>query len=183
MIEMIIYGRGGQGAQIAGQIIATALYNAGYQIQNFASYGGAIRGTMVSSFIRADHRPVRLRCDVENPNAIVFFDDSLLAPGLIATATGETVVLVNTGQQPDKLSLPGQNYLTIDALAIAFQEGLGRIVNTAMVGAIAGATNYLAPQTISRAVAEMSPAKKEQNVAACMAGYRLAKERRQAGGY
>lgn len=183
MIELCIYGRGGQGAQVAGQIIATALYQEGYEIQNFASYGGAIRGTLVSSYIRANTKPIRLRCDVEKPDVIVFFDASLIEPHLIAAATQETIVLVNTWQPSEHLSIDGCKIITVDALSIASSEGLGRIVNTAMVGAIGGATDYLGTETLSRVVAEISPIKKEQNVAACKEGYRQVSERRKAGEY
>ena len=47
-------------------------------MQSFASYGGARRGTPVSSFIRVDDRPIRVRCDIEQADAILCFDASLL---------------------------------------------------------------------------------------------------------
>ena len=59
MLQIIIQGRGGQGAQTAGNLLAKAFFAEGKQVQAFASYGGARRGTPVSSFIRVDDRPVR----------------------------------------------------------------------------------------------------------------------------
>ena len=58
MQQIIIQGRGGQGAQMAGNLLAAAFFAAGRQVQCFATYGGARRGTPVSSFIRVDDRPV-----------------------------------------------------------------------------------------------------------------------------
>ena len=65
MLQIIIQGRGGQGAQTAGNLLAMAFFAQGRQVQSFASYGGARRGTPVSSYIRIDERPIRVRCDIE----------------------------------------------------------------------------------------------------------------------
>ncbi len=180
MIGICIYGRGGQGAQVAGQIIATAFYRSKYRVQNFSSYGGAIRGGLVSSYIRADSKPIFLRCNIEKPDLIVFFDASLIEDRLIANIEPNTVVLVNTSKTVDSFSSYGLKPVMVDALGIAAEHGLGRIVNTAMVGAIAGATGWLETSTLSEVVRELSPVKKDQNVAACIDSYAWAYERRGA---
>ena len=86
MLQIIIQGRGGQGAQTAGSLLAMAFFAEGREVQSFASYGGARRGTPVSSFIRVDDRPIRVRCDIERADAILCFDASLLEGRLLATA-------------------------------------------------------------------------------------------------
>ncbi len=86
MLQIIIQGRGGQGAQTAGNLLAMAFFAAGRQVQAFSSYGGARRGTPVSSFIRVADRPIRVRCDIEQADAILCFDASLLEGRLLATA-------------------------------------------------------------------------------------------------
>ena len=78
VLQIIIQGRGGQGAQTAGNLLARAFHAQGRHIQGFASYGGARRGTPVTSYIRVDDRPVRVRCDIERADAILCFDASLL---------------------------------------------------------------------------------------------------------
>ena len=98
MLEIIIQGRGGQGAQTAGNLLAAAFFAAGRQVQSFASYGGARRGTPVSSFIRVDERPVRLRCDIERADAILCFDASLLEGRLLACADARTLIVVNSAR-------------------------------------------------------------------------------------
>ena len=64
MLEIRIHGRGGQGAQVACQILADAFFRSGRQVQAFAAYGGERRGAPVTAYLRADDRPIRLRCDV-----------------------------------------------------------------------------------------------------------------------
>ena len=100
MLEIIIQGRGGQGAQTAGNLLAMAYFAEGRQVQAFASYGGARRGTPVSSFLRVDDRPVRLRCDIERADAILCFDASLLQGALLAAAHSETLIVVNSARSP-----------------------------------------------------------------------------------
>jgi pyruvate ferredoxin oxidoreductase gamma subunit len=125
-----------------------------------------------------DEKPIRLRCNIENPDAIVCFDPSLLGSGhLLGTATQKTLVLINSSRGAEAFrSLGGFRVVTIDAMAIARRNQLGRIVNTTLVGALLGLMDYADVELLKKVVEETSPAKAERNVAACLEGYRLAKE-------
>jgi pyruvate ferredoxin oxidoreductase gamma subunit len=173
----MIQGRGGQGAQMAGQILATAFFHEGKYVQAYATYGGARRGAAVSSFIRVDDKPIRLRCDIEAPDAILCFDASLLSENLLKGATENTLILVNSSKSPDDFKSLG-NYLlyTIDGKAIAHNQGLGRIVNSALLGAFACLLRAPSIENISKVAEEMSPVKKEQNCNACQEGYEVIKK-------
>ncbi|MDE2614532.1 MAG: 2-oxoacid:acceptor oxidoreductase family protein [Burkholderiales bacterium] len=176
MLEIVIQGRGGQGAQTAGNLLAAAYFAAGNEVQCFASYGGARRGTPVSSFLRVDSRPVRLRCDIERADAILCFDASLLAPPLLACADADTLIVVNSSLAPADFARtqPGRHVLPVDALAIARRHGLGRIVNSALVGALARAVGSLPREVLHAAIAEGSPRLQQENVAACDEGWQHA---------
>src|SRR6266542_4757398 len=121
LLQIIIQGRGGQGAQTAGNLLAMAFFAEGRQVQAFASYGGARRGTPVSSFIRVDDRPVRLRCDIERADAILCFDASLLQGALLAAAHSGTVIVVNSARSVSdfRQSLPKHRVIPVDGLAIS----------------------------------------------------------------
>ena len=95
-LQIIIQGRGGQGAQLAGNVLAMAFFAEGREVQSFATYGGARRGTPVSSFIRVDDKPIRARCDIERADAILCFDASLLEARLLAAAGPQTLIVVNS---------------------------------------------------------------------------------------
>ncbi|RYY69616.1 MAG: hypothetical protein EOO24_50675, partial [Comamonadaceae bacterium] len=125
MLQIIIQGRGGQGAQTAGNLLAKAYFAEGRQVQAFASYGGARRGTPVSSFLRVDDRPVRLRCDIERADAILCFDASLLQGALLAAAHADTVIVVNSARSAAdfRQSLPGYRVIPVDGLAISRRQG------------------------------------------------------------
>ena len=178
MLQIIIQGRGGQGAQTAGQLLAMAFFAQGKQVQCFASYGGARRGTPVSSTLRVDERPVRLRCDVERADAILCFDASLLEGRLLATADAETLIVVNSAQPVEHYAqvLAGYRVIPVEGLAIARRHGLGRIVNSALLGALARALAAPPLEVMERTLVENAPKLHEQNIAACEEGFRRADE-------
>jgi pyruvate ferredoxin oxidoreductase gamma subunit len=170
MLEIVIQGRGGQGAQTAGNLLAMAYFAEGKQVQAFASYGGARRGTPVSSYLRVDDKPVRLRCDIECADAILCFDASLLEGRLLATAErGRTLVVVNSARDAAhwQQTLPGYRVLPVDALAISRRHGLDRIVNSALLGALAGAVNDPPLAVLAQVLQEHTPKLRDENVAAC----------------
>ena len=173
MLQIIIQGRGGQGAQTAGTLLATAFFAEGRQIQAFSSYGGARRGTPVNSYIRVDDRPVRLRCDIEQADAILCFDASLLEGKLLAAARPDTAIVVNSAQSVADFarSLPGYRVIPVDGLAVAREHGLGRIVNSALLGALACALGAPALDVLTQVISDEAPKLRDENIAACRAGY------------
>jgi pyruvate ferredoxin oxidoreductase gamma subunit len=174
VLQIIIQGRGGQGAQTAGNLLATAFFADGLQVQSFASYGGARRGTPVNSYIRVDERPIRLRCDIERADAILCFDASLLEGRLLAAAGPETVIVVNSSRLPSDYveRLPGYRVVPVDGLAISRRHGLGRIVNSALLGGLARAVGAPALPVLLRALVDEAPKLHDENVAACEEGFR-----------
>jgi pyruvate ferredoxin oxidoreductase gamma subunit len=176
LLQIIIQGRGGQGAQTAGSLLAMAFFAEGRQVQSFASYGGARRGTPVSSFIRVDDKPIRVRCDIEQADAILCFDASLLAGPLLATARADTLIVVNSSRTPEEFAenLPGFRVVPIDGVSISRRHGLGRIVNSALLGAFARAIETPRLEVLTRTLIAEAPKLHDENIAACEDGYRWA---------
>jgi pyruvate ferredoxin oxidoreductase gamma subunit len=178
MLEIIIQGRGGQGAQTAGNLLAQAFFKEGKHVQCFASYGGARRGTPVNSTIRVGDRPIRLRCDIERANAILCFDISLLDARLLLRADRDTLIVVNSAGSQGYLSSPGDHRIfRVDAVAIAQENNLGRIVNSALLGAFCCLLGSPAADTMTATILEAAPVKQDENVAACRAGFETAMRR------
>lgn len=175
MLEIIIQGRGGQGAQTAGNVLARAYFEEGQQVQGFATYGGARRGTPVNSMIRIDDKPIRLRCDIERADAILCFDRSLLDGRLLHWADRETLIVVNSaGLREDFSSLGDYRIYPIDGVAISQEHELGRIVNSALLGAFCCLLGSPAIDTMSATIIEAAPVRQKENVAACRAGFEVA---------
>jgi len=172
MLEIIVEGRGGQGAQTAGTLLAKSFFAEGRYVQTFATYGGARRGTPVFSFIRVDDSPIRQRCNIERPQAILCFDDSLLNAQLLAYTTPETLLVINSSEPPEAFAGQAKcRVLPIDAIAIAQRNGMGRIVNSALLGALAATLDTPAIDTLAATLHESAPVKKDENVRACREGY------------
>jgi pyruvate ferredoxin oxidoreductase gamma subunit len=62
--------------------------------------------------------------------------------------------------------------IPVDGLAISRRQGLGRIVNSALLGALARAVGDPALPVLERMLLEESPKLRAENVAACTEGYR-----------
>ena len=178
----MIQGRGGQGAQTAGNLLAMAFFAAGRQVQAFSSYGGARRGTPVNSFLRVADRPIRVRCDIEQADAILCFDASLLEGRLLATARADTLIVVNSSRPPDHYArtLPGYRVIPVDGISISRRHGLGRIVNSSLLGAFARAIEAPPLEVLTGTLIEEAPAMHAENVAACAEGYRCVDEQLQS---
>jgi len=173
MLEILIQGRGGQGAQTAGNLLARAFFAEGQHVQSFATYGGARRGTPVSSVIRVDAAPIRRRCDIEHADAVLCFDASLLDRQLLGRAAPGSVILVNTTRQAADFTAGGEfRIYTIDGVSVSQANGLGRLVNSALLGALACVLEAPDIETMRRIIADGAPLKKQENVNACMDGYR-----------
>jgi len=174
MLQIIIQGRGGQGAQLAGNLLAMAFFEEGREVQSFATYGGARRGTPVSSFIRVDERPIRLRCDIEKADAILCFDSSLLDARLLGCARPDTLIVANSHRTAKQFAAQYSAYrvLPVDGIANAQRNGLARIVNSALLGGFARAVGAPSLDTLTRAIRDSAPKSKEENVNACIEGYR-----------
>ena len=174
MLQIIIQGRGGQGAQTAGNLLAAAFFAQGRQVQCFASYGGARRGTPVSSYLRVDEAPIRVRCDIERADAILCFDASLLEGRLLATAHERSLIVVNSARSVDQFAhdLPGRRVIPVDGLAIARRNGLGRVVNSALLGGFARALGEPPLAVMEDTLAANSPKLHDENIAACEEGWR-----------
>lgn len=174
MLEIRIHGRGGQGAQVACQILAAAFFRAGAWVQAFAAYGGERRGAPVTASLRVDARQIRLRCDVTEADHLLVLDPTLLAdlpPDVLRD--GGTIV-VNRAEAPGGRMPLASRIVAVDAAAIARRTGLGAIVSTAVLGAFAAATGLVTLDDLAAAVEEWSPVRKQENLAACAEGYREA---------
>jgi pyruvate ferredoxin oxidoreductase gamma subunit len=174
VLQIVIQGRGGQGAQTAGNLLASAFFAEGREVQSFASYGGARRGTPVTSFLRVDDRPIRVRCDIEQADAILCFDASLLDVRLLAAARPDTLIVVNSARAPRSFAaqLPDLRVIPVDGIGISRQHGLGRIVNSALVGGFARAIGSPQLDVLKRVLGDEAPKLRDENLAACDDGWR-----------
>ena len=177
--EVRWHGRGGQGAVLGASILgsAAALYEGKYAV-SFPSFGAERRGAPVQAFTRIADHVIRTRSQIYHPTKIIALDDTLLdVVNITDGVQAGAFILINTRKTASELSLPDYlNVITLDASAIA-RDIIGVvIVNTTMLGALAGATNLVSLDSIKQAIADALPQKiVERNIAAAEMAYQKVK--------
>ena len=177
MTEIRIHGRGGQGAVVAAQILASALFREGRSVQSFPAFGMERRGAPVAAFVRFDNRPIRLRSQIYAPDHVIALDHHLLdTAGVLAGLKPGGWVVVNCNRQDKRLGVPRDFRLAVvDASGIAAMNRLGStsmpIVNTAILGAFARATGLVKIDSVVSAIGESVPVKAQENVHAARQAY------------
>ena len=169
MIAIRFHGRGGQGAVIASKLLAAAFFREGAHVQAFPSFGAERTGVPVSAFLRIDRERIASHYNVYEPDHVVVLDPVLLKTVDVTTGLREGGwIVVNSPAQPGTLDLPGSfNVATCDATAIALAHGLGSrtmpIVNTAVAGAFAAATDLIKLDSIVEAIPDVVPVEVRAN--------------------
>jgi 2-oxoacid:acceptor oxidoreductase gamma subunit (pyruvate/2-ketoisovalerate family) len=173
MVEVRIHGRGGQGAVIASEILATASFYDGKFCQCFPAFGVERRGAPVTAFTRIDDKAIRIRTQIYAPDHIIVLDQTLLTEGVEVTGGLKDGGWVVVNSRKDLQGFPGfdrYRVATVDANSIAVSHGVGTptapVVNTTILGAFARVTGLVTIDSVIRAVKEIVPAKRDENALA-----------------
>ena len=181
--EIRWHGRGGQGAVTAAKIIAQAAYFKGYQgVTAAPSFGAERRGVPVSALTRISTEAIAVVSQVEKPSAVVVLDQSLLKyQEVISGLSSDGWLVVNSWLHPKELKIKGDfNIAAADATKVCRELGLMvgglPMVNTAMLGALACATQIVDMSSIERVIRErFSNNAVDINVAAIKKTYEITK--------
>jgi len=179
--EIRWHGRGGQGAWTASELLAKAAILEGKYIQSFPEFGPERMGAPVNSYTRISEEPIKLHCSIYNPDVVVVLDPTLLKTVPVTQGLKEDgVLIINTQEKPTevrrKLGLKTGKIWTVPATEIAIRI-LGRpITNTAMIGAVARATQVVSLESIEKAAKERFPPNvAEKNIAIIKEAYQEAR--------
>lgn len=173
MLEIKISGRGGQGVVVAASTLGLSYFNAGMYPQCYSVYGGERRGAPVVGFLRVDREKVLLKCEIRRPNSLIFLDESLFNAADIRSLlkAGDTV-LINTTRTLEQLGdLKGLRIGLINAAAVSESVGLGRIINTTVLGAYCRLVGQPGLEYLLDALAEAIPVKTQANLDAARLAY------------
>ncbi len=172
MIEIRIHGRGGQGSVIASKIMAVALFSEGKWVQSFPKFGVERRGAPVEAFLRLDQDKILIRSEIEAPDHIVILDATLMEVTDVTSGLkkGGWIIINTHGSPEDFPDFKDFKIGCVDASRIAADHRLGSrsapIVNTAICGAFARATELVGIDSICNAIREEAPIKPEENAQA-----------------
>ena len=167
MIEIKIWGRGGQGAVTTGQILAIAALHDSKYCQSFPKFGVERRGAPVEAFARIDKAPINIRSQVYNPDIVMVLDPTLVGAVDLTSGIKEGgIVIVNTSKTPRELKLKdGFKVYAVDATSVALRIFKIPIINTPILGAFAAITKQVSLRSLLKAVDEKFVQAKGKQVA------------------
>jgi len=157
--EIRIHGRGGQGSVTAADLLAHAAFMEGKWVQAFPYFGAERRGAPVKAFARISDKPILMRSQIYNPDYVIVLDPVIykfvdVTEGLKKNG----IIIINTRKNPNEIGLEGRRIATIDATGIAIELNLlvagMPVVNTAIVGAYAKATEEIKLSSVINAIKE-----------------------------
>jgi pyruvate ferredoxin oxidoreductase gamma subunit len=160
--EIIFYGRGGQGAVTAANILVEAAMYEGLNGQAFPFFGAERRGAPVTAFARVSDKPILKHGMFNTADILVVFDQGLVASGVVSRVRlrSNGVLIVNTPERGLDLSRVasegGFKAYAVDATRIAHDLKLviagWPVVNTAMLGALVGAVKLVGIESVKKAI-------------------------------
>ena len=182
MFQIRFHGRGGQGVVTAAEMLSVAAFIEQKHAQAFPSFGSERMGAPVVSFCRISSKEIRLRDPIDEPDALIIQDPTLLgSPGIFDGLKPNGFVLINSNKDFSELTLPKNaldvpegHLLAIPATELAL-EHIGRpLPNAIMLGGMAALSGIIELASIKEAISKTFPGKiATVNIAAASAAYDL----------
>jgi len=149
MIEVLFYGRGGQGAFTAARILGAAwiLKNEQSFALAFPSFGPERRGAPVRAFTKLDNKPINSRSEIQKSDFVIYLDDTLFNEISLPALKEGGKVIVNSAKQ-----YSNPHIIAIDAGKIALEILKLPIANTVMLGALAAICEEITLPEIEQAI-------------------------------
>lgn len=174
MKEITVFGRGGQGAVVAAEILAEAYFHEGYYTQSFPSFGVERRGAPVTAFLRVDTEFIYLRSMIYSAHmGILLSADAAKAPTFKPSLIENATLVINSKVPLPEISEYNCHYVDATGIALEFELGSKAqpLVNTAMLGAFARVCGDLSLDNVLKAVENRVPLKIENNLSAVKKAY------------
>lgn len=162
--ELMLTGIGGQGVQLAGQVIARAATLEGKYVTYFGVYGGVMRGGNTdATVVIADH-PIEAPPIVSRTWSAVAMHHEFWEP-LRAKVRPEGLVFVNSTVFEGDLGLPETvDVVDVPATERAAELGNLMVASMVMVGAYAARTGLVSEGACVEAMRESIPPYRAQHV-------------------
>ena len=104
LIKIVLLGRGGMGIVTACEIIAEAAYLSGnfVDVHAYPSFGAERRGAPVQAYVKLSrHEKVYDRAQIENPDILIVFDDSVLTQEDADSLEDRGIFIANSDKNPE----------------------------------------------------------------------------------
>jgi pyruvate ferredoxin oxidoreductase gamma subunit len=177
MFQVRFHGRGGQGVVTAAELLAAAAFREDRYAQAFPSFGSERMGAPVMSFCRIDDKPIRTHEPVDEPDAVIVQDPTLLHQAdLFAGLKPDGYVLLNSGRSFAELGLAtqhdGTRLRTVPASRLAMAS-LGRpLPGAPLLAGLAALTGVVSLDAVLAAISDRFTGKVAAgNAAAAVAAF------------
>ena len=156
MVEIIFYGRGGQGSVTAADVLATSAFLEGKYAQSFPSFSGERRGAPVMAFAKIADQYFADRSKILKADYAIVLDPNLLKtvrPLNNMKEGGCAILNLDRSSEEVKkeFNTSGIEIICVDASAIS-EEVYGKrpmpIVNMAMLGTFAAVSGLVKIKSI-----------------------------------
>lgn len=184
MFQVRIHGRGGQGVVTAAELLSLAAFLEGKQAQAFPSFGSERMGAPVVSFCRLDEKEIRLREPIQEPDALIIQDPTLLHSVNVFDGLKEDgFIIINSTQSFEELGiagfvgkLPEHHVCSIAATELAMKHVKRPVPNATLLGGFAAISAQLQMESVESAIMEKFPGDVgKANVAAAREAYEIAR--------
>ena len=151
LIKIVLLGRGGMGIVTACEIIAEAAYLSGnfIDVHAYPSFGAERRGAPVQAYVKLSrHEKVYDRAQIEHPDILIVFDDSVLTHADVSSLEDRGIFIVNTDKNPEhfveKFNLSSNTEVIVANISnLALEKNLtidgNPVINTPILGLLSKA--------------------------------------------
>jgi 2-oxoglutarate ferredoxin oxidoreductase subunit gamma len=163
--ELLITGMGGQGVQLAAQVIARGATLEGRHVMLFGVYGGAMRGMNTDGTVVVGDAPLQAPPLVSHAWSAVAMHDKFWAPVECKVRPGG-LMLVNDATFETPLDEDRYRVVRFGATDIATELGNELGGSMVMVGAYVGITGLVGLDAAIEAMRQSIPPYRQQHIAA-----------------
>lgn len=182
IVEIIWYGRGGQGTITAAKIVANAAFVSGYSgVVMAPTFGTERRGAPVFTSLKISKKKIYDLSPIEKPDIFVVLDHLLLEEADIPSGIKSGgMLIVNTPLPVEHYHMDHVTVAVADATTISTEVGLKTgIVNSGIIGAFSKASRLI---DIDLLIEEIKKEFKQLKPDANAAAARITYERTVIGG-
>ncbi len=145
--EIVIHGRGGQGAKTTAEILVQAAICKGKFVQAFPNFGPERTGAPMRAFVRISNKPIRTREPVIDPDCVLVLDETIAnVIDVTKNVTGTEALIINSQKPKDelkkKLKFEG-NIIPVDASGMSLEVIGEDRPNTVILGKFAFVTDIV----------------------------------------
>ncbi len=149
----------------AAEMLSAAAFREGRHAQAFPSFGSERTGAPVVSFCRIDDREIRLREPIQQPDAVIIQDPTLLhSVDVFDGLEPAGYILINSTQSLEELSISGftktfpeGHVCALGATELALKHVKRPVPNAPLLGGFAAVTGTLHLESVEAAIADKFP--------------------------